>query len=170
MTTLSFLQETLASWMQTFALLLGATFWMKNGTILLNASNEPVQCASCPCSGESTPCCSSPGLPSTLHLTISGSGSVGVDGTYPLTWNSNQWTYSGSSGLTSAQLYCNVNTSPPSCGFSLVTFVGGLAWEVSTCGTTSGTWSSTNCTTSPYLTSNPTGSGGAPTPTFTVGS
>ncbi len=105
-----------------------------------------------------TPCCPN-GLPNTLHLTISGSGSCGIDGTYPLVWNTNGWYGTLSNGC-AIQFFCNNSTTPPSCGFSLVVFSGPagdctLCYEVATCGSSSGTWASTNCST-PNWTSNAT--------------
>jgi hypothetical protein len=126
--------------------------------------------------GGGTICCPD-GLPTTLHLTISGSGACGIDGTYPLTWNSNQWSGATTSGCP-IQFYCNNTTTPASCGFTLVVFAGPagyctFCYEVATCGSSSGTWESTSCSP-PNWTSNPTGpllgtcgcSGGAAT--FTV--
>jgi hypothetical protein len=107
-----------------------------------------------------TPCCPG-GLPTTLHLTIAGSGGCGIDGTYALTWNSNQWSGTLSNGCP-IQFYCNVSTNPPSCGFSLVVWTGPpgdctLCYEISTCGSSSGTWESTSCSPATW-TSNPTNS------------
>lgn len=127
---------------------------------------------SCCCGGVGTDCC--PNAPATLYLTISGSGSIDIDGTYALTWNSNQYSGQTADGC-AIQLYCNVNTNPPICGFSLVVFCNGapncnLCYEVSTCGTTSGTWIESSASCSPfYLQSNLTDRGdGNDTITFTV--
>lgn len=107
-----------------------------------------------------TSCCPA-GLPDALHLTIAGSGGCGIDGTYVLTWDGTQWGGTLSNGCV-IQFYCNVITSPPSCGFSLVVWTGPpggctLCYEVSTCGSGSGTWESTSCSP-PNWTSNPTNS------------
>ncbi len=105
-----------------------------------------------------TPCCPD-GLPTTLHLTIAGSGACGIDGTYALTWNSNGWYGTLSNGC-AIQFFCNNSTVPASCGFTLVVWTGPagdctLCYEVSTCGSSSGTWESTSCSP-PNWTSNPT--------------
>jgi hypothetical protein len=101
-----------------------------------------------------TPCCPA-GLPTILHLTISGSGSCGIDGTYPITWNGTIW--AGSTGVGNPlQFYCNAAGSPPPCGFSLVVWAqGAVCYEVGSCGSTSGTWASASCS-GPNFTSNPT--------------
>lgn len=158
MTVLSFLQEALSSWMQTFALLLGATLWFKSGTseILVNASGQPILCADCPCGINQCGCTD---LPATLHLTISGSGSCNFDGTYALTWDgSTGWYYTGTYPVPSIGFAC------PSDGSNACAMVltvnqpseGRLCYEVGTCGTVSGTWKSTPSCSPPSWTSNPT--------------
>ncbi|HTU90067.1 MAG TPA: hypothetical protein VMF69_08215 [Gemmataceae bacterium] len=112
-------------------------------------------------SGCATTTCCPDGLPTTLHLTIAGSGGCGIDGTYPLTWTGSQWSGTLSNGC-AIEFYCNSSTTPPSCGFGLVVYAGPagdctLCYEVSTCGSSSGTWESTSCSP-PNWTSNPTNS------------
>lgn len=114
--------------------------------------------------GGGTACCPD-GLPTTLYLTIAGSGYCDIDGTYPLTWNDNQWSGTIPSNGCTIEFYCNLTTTPASCGFTLVVSAGypedcTLCYEVSTCGSTSGTWESTSCST-PNWTSNPTNSNAA---------
>jgi|GEM_PF-3383764 hypothetical protein len=105
-----------------------------------------------------TPCCPN-GLPATLHLTIAGSGSCGLDGTYPLTWNGSYWT--GAVSGCPVVFQCNAAGTPPSCGFSLVVYAPPgyctLCYEIGTCGGSSGTWESASCSP-PLWTSNPTNS------------
>jgi hypothetical protein len=129
------------------------TLWFKTGTnvLIVNSNNEPLTCSDCPCE---TNCCSS--LPSTLHITISGSGSCGIDGTYPITFGANGWT-----GLTSnnwnIDFECGLSTTPSSCGMSLLVGppTSGVGYAVINCGNSSGTWESTACSP-PNFTSNPT--------------
>lgn len=45
-----------------------ATFWFNGSNIVVNGSNEPIDCATCPCGT----CCD--GVPETLTLTMTGTG------------------------------------------------------------------------------------------------
>jgi hypothetical protein len=133
---------------------IAATFTPAEPDFASSSTTTGVTVTGCP----GSPCCPG-GLPTTLHLTIAGSGACGIDGTYPLTWNSNQWSGTLTNGF-AIQFYCNNTTTPPSCGFSLVIWSGSpgnctLCYEVSTCGSGSGTWESTSCS-GPNWTSNPT--------------
>jgi len=123
----------------------------------LSRRERQMPCSCCSCNCKATLLAASL---TTLHVTISGTGACGWDGTYTLTWNGSLWRYQ--------------NFSPPACSIQNIVFdvttggagspccmilrcdcVGcsfvGYAILIETSGTTNGTWASCNCSTGNFV-------------------
>ena len=81
------------------------SFWFNSGSsnVVVNASGQPIDCATCPCDGGGQTCpdiCGDIEIPNTLNLVIDGFGTpCAIDGmTATLVWNGSNWSGTGTQG------------------------------------------------------------------------
>ncbi len=123
----------------------------------LSRRERQMPCSCCSCNCKATLLAASL---TTLHVTISGTGACGWDGTYTLTWNGSLWRYQNFSppACSIQNIVFDVTTPPtgaPCCmilrcdcvGCSFATY----AILIETSGTTNGTWASCNCSTGNFV-------------------